>query len=38
MLVVMARYSGVVLNFLRGKEEVEGRISAYVHHDEGSVM
>ena len=38
MVVVMARYSGVVLNFLRGKEEVEGKISAYVHHDEGSVM
>ncbi len=38
MLVVMVRYSGVVLNFLRGKEEVEGKISAYAHHDEGSVM
>jgi TRAP-type C4-dicarboxylate transport system permease small subunit len=37
MVVVMARYSGVVLNFLRGKKEVEGRISSYARHDEGSV-
>jgi TRAP-type C4-dicarboxylate transport system permease small subunit len=37
MVVVMARYSGVFLNFLRGKKEVEGKISSYVRHDEGSV-
>ncbi|MEQ1521594.1 MAG: hypothetical protein ABL936_10040, partial [Aestuariivirga sp.] len=38
MLVVIVRYSGVVLNFLRGRAEVEGKISAYADHDEGSVM
>ncbi len=37
MVVVMARYSGVFLNFLRGKDGVEGKISSYAHHDEGSV-
>jgi hypothetical protein len=37
MVVVMARYSGVVFNFLRGKKEVEGKISSYTRHDEGSI-
>jgi hypothetical protein len=37
MVVVMARYSGVILNFLRGKKEVEGKISSYASHDEGNV-
>ncbi|MDP1701289.1 MAG: TRAP transporter small permease subunit [Aestuariivirga sp.] len=38
MVVVVVRYSGVLLNFVRGKEEVEGKITSYVRHDEGSVM
>ena len=37
MLVVILRYSGVLLNFLRGREEVEGKVSAYTRHDEGSI-
>ena len=37
MLVVIVRYSGVVLNFLRGREEAEGKVSAYTRHDEGSI-
>jgi C4-dicarboxylate transporter DctQ subunit len=37
MLVVILRYSGVLLNFLRGREEVEGKISAYTRHEEGSI-
>lgn len=37
MLVVILRYSGVLLNFLRGREEVEGKVSAYSRHEEGSI-
>ena len=37
MLVIMARYGYILLNFLRGKEEVEGPIISYSRIDEGSV-
>lgn len=37
MIAVMARYAYVLINFLRGKEDAQGSISSYTHHDEGSV-
>ncbi len=37
MLVIMARYGYILLNFLRGKEEVEGPIISYSRIDEGSI-
>jgi TRAP-type C4-dicarboxylate transport system permease small subunit len=37
MLVIVARYGYILLNFLRGKEEVEGPIVSYSRHDEGSI-
>ena len=37
MLVVILRYSGVLVNLLRGREEVGGKVSAYTRHDEGSI-
>lgn len=37
MIVIMVRYGHILLNFLRGKEEVEGKISSYTRHDEGSI-
>jgi TRAP-type C4-dicarboxylate transport system permease small subunit len=38
MIAIMARYAYVLINFVRGKEEVQGTISSYTHHDEGSVV
>ena len=37
MVVIMARYGFILLNFLRGKEEVEGPIISYARIDEGSI-
>jgi TRAP-type C4-dicarboxylate transport system permease small subunit len=37
MLVIMARYGYILLNFLRGKEQVEGPIISYSRIDEGSI-
>jgi C4-dicarboxylate transporter, DctQ subunit len=37
MIVIIARYGNVLLRFLRGKQDVEGKVTAYVHHDEGSI-
>ncbi len=37
MLVIMARYGYILLNFLRGRDEVEGPITSYARHDEGSI-
>jgi C4-dicarboxylate transporter, DctQ subunit len=37
MIVIIARYGNVLLRFLRGKQDVEGEVTAYVHHDEGSI-
>jgi TRAP-type C4-dicarboxylate transport system permease small subunit len=37
MIVVIARYGGVIWRFLRGAEEVEGKITSYARHDEGSI-
>ena len=37
MLVVMLRYCGVIGRFLLGRPEVEGKITSYAHHDEGSI-
>jgi TRAP-type C4-dicarboxylate transport system permease small subunit len=37
MLVIMARYGYILVNFLRGREEVEGPITSYARIDEGSI-
>lgn len=37
MIVVIARYGGAIWRFLRGAEEVEGKITSYARHDEGSI-
>jgi TRAP-type C4-dicarboxylate transport system permease small subunit len=37
MIVIMVRYGNILLNFLRGKEEVEGSIVSYSRIDEGSI-
>lgn len=37
MIVIIARYGNVLLRFLRGVPDVEGKVTSYQHHDEGSV-
>ena len=37
MAVIMARYGKVLLNFIRGRQEVEGPITSYARHDEGTI-
>jgi C4-dicarboxylate transporter, DctQ subunit len=37
MVVIMVRYGAILLNFLRGKDEVEGPIVNYSRVDEGSI-
>jgi TRAP-type C4-dicarboxylate transport system permease small subunit len=37
MIVIMARYGYALWNFITGKEEVEGTISSYSRHTEGSI-
>ena len=37
MAVIMLRYGQVLLNFMRGKAEVEGPIISYARHDEGTI-
>ena len=37
MVVVMARYGGVLYRFLKGEPEVEGKVTSYTRHDEGNV-
>ncbi len=37
MVVIMVRYGAILLNFLRGMEEVEGPIVNYSRIDEGSI-
>lgn len=37
MLAIMARYGYILMNFLRGREEVEGPITSYARVDEGSI-
>jgi TRAP-type C4-dicarboxylate transport system permease small subunit len=37
MIVIMARYGKILLNFLRGKDEVEGPITSYSRGDEGAI-
>lgn len=37
MLVILARYGNILLNFLRGRDEVEGPIISYARIDEGSI-
>jgi TRAP-type C4-dicarboxylate transport system permease small subunit len=37
MVVVMARYGHVIYRFLKGEPEVEGKVTSYIHHDEGSI-
>ncbi len=37
MLAIIARYAYILLNFLRGKEQVEGPIVSYSRSDEGSI-
>jgi TRAP-type C4-dicarboxylate transport system permease small subunit len=37
MLVIMARYGYILVNYLRGKADVEGPITSYARIDEGSI-
>ena len=37
MIVIIARYGNVLVRFLRGMPDVEGKVTSYQHHDEGSV-
>ena len=37
MIVIIARYGNVLVRFLRGVPDVEGKVTSYQHHDEGSV-
>jgi TRAP-type C4-dicarboxylate transport system permease small subunit len=37
MVVVMFRYGNIILKFLRGVPDVEGKITSYERHDEGAV-
>ncbi len=37
MAVVIFRYGNIILKFLRGAPDVEGKITSYERHDEGSV-
>lgn len=37
MAVIMARYASVLWRFLKGEPEVEGKVTSYVRHDEGSI-
>jgi TRAP-type C4-dicarboxylate transport system permease small subunit len=37
MVVIIARYGKILMNFLRGNEEVEGPIITYSRNDEGSI-
>lgn len=37
MLAIMARYSVILVNFLRGKEQLEGPVISYSRHDEGAI-
>ena len=37
MIVITIRYGNVLVRFLRGVPDVEGKVTSYQHHDEGSV-
>jgi TRAP-type C4-dicarboxylate transport system permease small subunit len=37
MTVIVARYAYVLWRFLKGEPEVEGKVTSYARHDEGSI-
>ncbi|WP_373504742.1 TRAP transporter small permease [Aestuariivirga sp.] len=37
MLAIMARYGQLLFRFLAGRPDVEGKVTAYERHDEGSI-
>jgi TRAP-type C4-dicarboxylate transport system permease small subunit len=37
MLAIMARYAIILVNFLRGKDELDGPAASFARHDEGTI-